>query len=151
MAQFAPQIAAFLAHYGYFAIFGLLTLGIVGKTLFDAEHTDDESDAVGRNLSTVMRYLTGILRSPIRPPFSYIPWWRRDVVKALALGAKAVMIGRAYLWGLAAGGEAGVTNVLQILRSGIDEGLLGLGRASIHDLVPDDLIIPPDFTRASKQ
>ena len=35
-----------------------------------------------------------------------------DVVKALALGAKAVLIGRAYLWGMAAGGEAGVSNVL---------------------------------------
>ena len=70
-----------------------------------------------------------------------------DVVKALALGAKAVLIGRAYLWGMAAGGEAGVANVLQILRSGIDEALLGLGRSSIHELVRDDLIIPPDFTR----
>ena len=62
-------------------------------------------------------------------------------------GAKAVLIGRAYLWGMAAGGETGVTNVLQILRSGIDEALLGLGRSSIHELVRDDLIIPPDFTR----
>jgi membrane protein DedA with SNARE-associated domain len=35
MAQFAPQIAAFLAHYGYFAIFGLLTLGIVGPWIPD--------------------------------------------------------------------------------------------------------------------
>jgi pre-mycofactocin synthase len=73
-----------------------------------------------------------------------------DVVKALALGAKAVMIGRAYLWGLAAGGEKGVTNVLQILRSGIEESLLGLGRASVHDVVADDLIIPSDFTHALK-
>ncbi|MBV9312430.1 MAG: mycofactocin biosynthesis FMN-dependent deaminase MftD [Pseudonocardia sp.] len=70
-----------------------------------------------------------------------------DVVKALALGARAVMIGRAYLWGMAANGEAGVANVLSILRSGIDEALLGLGRASIHDLVRDDLIIPATFTR----
>jgi L-lactate dehydrogenase (cytochrome) len=70
-----------------------------------------------------------------------------DVVKALALGAKAVLIGRAYLWGMAANGEAGVTNVLEILRGGINEALLGLGRSSIHELVPDDLIIPPDFTR----
>jgi hypothetical protein len=43
-----------------------------------------------------------------------------DVVKAVALGAKAVMIGRAYLWGLAANGQAGVENVLDILRGGID-------------------------------
>jgi L-lactate dehydrogenase (cytochrome) len=72
-----------------------------------------------------------------------------DVVKALALGARAVMIGRAYLWGMAAGGQAGVANVLQILRSGIDEALLGLGRSSIHDLVPDDVIVPPGFDRAA--
>jgi L-lactate dehydrogenase (cytochrome) len=71
-----------------------------------------------------------------------------DVVKALALGARAVMIGRAYLWGLAAGGERGVSNVLEILRSGIDEALLGLGRASVRDLVREDLIIPEDFTTA---
>jgi L-lactate dehydrogenase (cytochrome) len=71
-----------------------------------------------------------------------------DVVKALALGARAVMIGRAYLWGMAAAGEKGVTNVLEILRSGVDEALLGLGRASVHDLVPDDLIVPPHFTRS---
>jgi isopentenyl diphosphate isomerase/L-lactate dehydrogenase-like FMN-dependent dehydrogenase len=70
-----------------------------------------------------------------------------DVVKALALGARAVLIGRAYLWGMAANGEAGVTNVLQILRSGIDEALLGLGRSSVHDLVPEDLIVPAGFTR----
>ena len=63
-----------------------------------------------------------------------------DVVKALALGARAVMIGRAYLWGLAANGQAGVENVLDILRGGIDSALLGLGRASIHDLAPDDVI-----------
>jgi heme/flavin dehydrogenase (mycofactocin system) len=70
-----------------------------------------------------------------------------DVVKALALGAQAVMIGRAYLWGLAANGQAGVENVLDILRSGIESALLGLGHGSIHDLTADDLIIPPDFTR----
>ena len=62
-----------------------------------------------------------------------------DVVKALALGARAVMIGRPYLWGLAANGQAGVENVLDILRSGIDSALLGLGRASVHDLSPSDL------------
>ena len=44
------------------------------------------------------------------------------------------MIGRAYLWGLAANGQAGVENVLDVLRGGIDSALMGLGRASVHDL-----------------
>jgi L-lactate dehydrogenase (cytochrome) len=68
-----------------------------------------------------------------------------DVVKAMALGAKAVMIGRAYLWGLAANGERGVQNVLSILKAGVNEALLGLGRASVHDLTREDVIVPPDF------
>jgi L-lactate dehydrogenase (cytochrome) len=67
------------------------------------------------------------------------------VVKALALGARAVMIGRAYLWGLAANGERGVQNVLSILKAGVNEALLGLGRASVHDLTREDVIVPPDF------
>ncbi|MET8896200.1 pre-mycofactocin synthase MftD [Streptomyces albogriseolus] len=70
-----------------------------------------------------------------------------DVVKALALGARAVMIGRAYLWGLAAGGQTGVENVLDILRGGIDSALLGLGRSSVQELTRDDVVIPPGFTR----
>jgi L-lactate dehydrogenase (cytochrome) len=70
-----------------------------------------------------------------------------DVVKALAFGAKAVMIGRAYLWGMAANGETGVKNVLAILRAGIDEALLGMGKSSVHELTREDLIIPPDFRR----
>ena len=71
-----------------------------------------------------------------------------DVVKALALGARAVMIGRAYLWGLAANGQAGVENVLDILRGGIDSALMGLGRASVHDLVASDVLVPEGFARA---
>ncbi|GFG72570.1 pre-mycofactocin synthase MftD [Mycolicibacter senuensis] len=71
-----------------------------------------------------------------------------DVVKALALGARAVMIGRAYLWGLAAAGQPGVENVLDILRGGVDSALMGLGRASVHDLSADDIVIPPGFARA---
>ena len=68
-----------------------------------------------------------------------------DVVKSLALGARAVMIGRAYLWGLAANGQAGVENVLDILRGGIDACLLGLAKSDISQLSPADVIIPRDF------
>jgi pre-mycofactocin synthase len=70
-----------------------------------------------------------------------------DVAKALALGAKAVMIGRAYLWGLAANGQAGVENVLDLLRDGLGSALTGLGRDSVADLARDDLVIPPGFER----
>jgi heme/flavin dehydrogenase (mycofactocin system) len=70
-----------------------------------------------------------------------------DVAKALALGAKAVMIGRAYLWGLAANGQAGVENVLDLLRDGLGSALIGLGHTSIDQLDPGDLVIPPGFER----
>jgi L-lactate dehydrogenase (cytochrome)/glycolate oxidase len=70
-----------------------------------------------------------------------------DVVKAVALGARSVMIGRAYLWALAANGQAGVENVLDIIRNGIDSTLYGLGHSSIHDLSPDDVVMPAGFTR----
>ncbi|WP_415974002.1 pre-mycofactocin synthase MftD [Rhodococcus sp. 077-4] len=70
-----------------------------------------------------------------------------DVVKALALGARAVLIGRAYLWGLSAGGQAGVENVLDILRGGVDSAVLGLGHTSVHDLSPSDVVMAPGFDR----
>ncbi|MGX4694999.1 pre-mycofactocin synthase MftD [Streptomyces sp. JNUCC 63] len=72
-----------------------------------------------------------------------------DVAKALALGARAVLIGRAYLWGLAANGQAGVENVLDILRGGLDSAVLGLGHSSVHELSPDDLVVPDGFTRTA--
>jgi isopentenyl diphosphate isomerase/L-lactate dehydrogenase-like FMN-dependent dehydrogenase len=57
-----------------------------------------------------------------------------DVVKALALGARACLIGRPWLFGLAAGGEAGVSMVLEILRAELDRALALLGRPSIAGL-----------------
>jgi L-lactate dehydrogenase (cytochrome)/glycolate oxidase len=70
-----------------------------------------------------------------------------DVVKAIALGANAVMIGRAYLWGLAAAGQGGVENVLDVLRGGIDSALLGLGKSDIKELDRTDVVAPTDFFR----
>jgi hypothetical protein len=69
----------------------------------------------------------------------------RGETKALALGARALLVGRAYLWGLAASGERGVLNVLEILRSGIEETLGALGRPSVADLWPADLLIADGF------
>ena len=70
-----------------------------------------------------------------------------DVVKALALGADAVMIGRASLWGLAANGQAGVENVLDLLRSGMEAALRGMGKASLQELTREDVMLPPGFLR----
>jgi len=61
-----------------------------------------------------------------------------------------VLIGRAYLWGMAAAGQHGVTNVLEVLRQGIDSTLLGLGKSGIDDLSRDDLIIPEGFALSPK-
>ena len=74
-----------------------------------------------------------------------------DVVKAVALGAKCVMIGRAYLWGLAANGQAGVENVLDLMRDGLGSAMVGLGRPSVSELSRDDLVIPPGFERSLGQ
>ena len=57
-----------------------------------------------------------------------------DALKALALGARAVLIGRAMLWGLAAAGEDGVSHVLHLLRSEVELGLGLLGCASPADV-----------------
>jgi L-lactate dehydrogenase (cytochrome) len=57
-----------------------------------------------------------------------------DVLKALALGARACMAGRAFLYGLAADGEAGVREAIAILRSEIDLGLALMGLSSVQAL-----------------
>lgn len=57
-----------------------------------------------------------------------------DVVKAIALGARAVLIGRPYLWGLAVDGEAGVARVLQLLRDEIALAMALAGRPTVPEL-----------------
>ena len=57
-----------------------------------------------------------------------------DIVKAVALGATAGMVGRAYLYGLGAGGEAGVDHVLTLLRSGVERTMALCGHATVDAL-----------------
>jgi (S)-mandelate dehydrogenase len=63
-----------------------------------------------------------------------------DIVKALALGAKAVLIGRATLYGTAAGGEAGAARVLSLLEQEIDRSLALLGCRDVPSLRRDHLV-----------
>jgi 4-hydroxymandelate oxidase len=59
-----------------------------------------------------------------------------EIVKALALGANAVCIGRPYLWGLGAFGQAGVERVLAILRNETRAAMQQLGAPTLKDLTP---------------
>jgi 4-hydroxymandelate oxidase len=60
-----------------------------------------------------------------------------DIVKALALGARAVAIGRPVIWGLAAAGQEGVARVLETLRAELDQTLALCGCGSLHDVTRD--------------
>ncbi len=60
-----------------------------------------------------------------------------DVLKALALGANAVLVGRAFVWGLAVGGEKGVTQVLSMLRNELELAMALCGCRSISDVGPE--------------
>jgi isopentenyl diphosphate isomerase/L-lactate dehydrogenase-like FMN-dependent dehydrogenase len=60
-----------------------------------------------------------------------------DVLKALALGAKAVLLGRPVLWGLALGGQQGVERVLDTLRRELDLAMALAGCASVGEVTRD--------------
>src|SRR6266498_1453091 len=68
-----------------------------------------------------------------------------DIVKALCLGARAVLVGRAYAYGLGAGGGAGVARAIEILRSDLARTLKLLGCASIAELGPSYVEVPADW------
>jgi len=105
----------------------------------------------GNNLDTTpspLRFLPSVVSAVgDRAEVTFDSGVRRgtDVLKALALGASSVMIGRPWLYGLAADGERGVFEVLETFRSTIERALVGLGKSSIRDVNVDDLVIPEGF------
>ena len=74
-----------------------------------------------------------------------------DVVKALAIGARAVLIGRAYAYGLAADGERGVTQAVDILTAGIRRTLKLLGCSAVRDLDRSVIDVPPLWRSQERQ
>jgi isopentenyl diphosphate isomerase/L-lactate dehydrogenase-like FMN-dependent dehydrogenase len=72
-----------------------------------------------------------------------------DIIKALALGASAVLVGRATLYGTAVGGEAGAVRAIGLLREEIDRMLALLGCRSVADLGPQYLVLPPNFGKCA--
>lgn len=73
-----------------------------------------------------------------------------DVLKAVALGAKAALLGRAYLYPLLAAGEQGVRHILELFRRQMDEALAFLGVRSVHDLDPSFVELPPYWAHAAR-
>jgi L-lactate dehydrogenase (cytochrome)/(S)-mandelate dehydrogenase len=129
-------------------------------------HPDDAAEAVRRGLDGVIvsnhggrqldgavaavEALSGVVEAVAgRIPVLIDGGIRRgvDVVAALALGAKACLIGRPQLWGLSVAGEAGVAAVLEIFRREIDRAMGLCGAARIADL-GRDLLFRPSADRA---
>jgi L-lactate dehydrogenase (cytochrome) len=73
-----------------------------------------------------------------------------DIVKALALGARAVLVGRAYVYGLGAGGGPGVTRAIEILRADLFRTLRLLGCGSIAELDRAFLDLPSGWPKAAR-
>lgn len=69
----------------------------------------------------------------------------QDVLKALAMGAHGTMIGRSYIYGLGAMGEAGVTKVLEVIRKELDITMALCGERDVKELGRQNLLIPKDF------
>jgi L-lactate dehydrogenase (cytochrome) len=69
----------------------------------------------------------------------------QDVLKALALGAKGTMIGRAYIHGLGAMGEAGVTKALEVIQKEMDITMALCGEKSVQNMGRHNLLVPEDF------
>ncbi|MEX0285236.1 MAG: L-lactate dehydrogenase [Paracoccaceae bacterium] len=69
----------------------------------------------------------------------------QDVLKALALGAKGTYIGRAFVYGLGAGGQAGVAKALEIIHKELDTTMALCGETNVSDLGRHNLLVPEDF------
>lgn len=69
----------------------------------------------------------------------------QDILKALALGADGTMIGRSYIYGLGAMGEAGVTKALEVMQKELDTTMALCGERDIRNLGAHNLLVPKDF------
>ena len=70
----------------------------------------------------------------------------QDVLKATAMGAKGTMIGRSYIYGLGAMGQAGVTKALEVMQKELDISMGLCGRANLSDVGRDILMVPEGFS-----
>jgi pre-mycofactocin synthase len=136
---------------GPFMVKGILTSEDARRAVDAGATAIGVSNHGGNNLDTTpspLRFLPGVVEAVGgQAEVTFDSGVRRgaDVVKVLALGARAALIGRSWFFGLAADGARGVYEVLESYRLSIDRTLIGLGKSSIKDLSPDDLIVPDGY------
>lgn len=136
---------------GHFMVKGILSPDDARRAVDAGATAIGVSNHGGNNLDTTpspLRFLPGVVQAVgDQAEITFDSGIRRgaDVVKVLALGAKVALIGRSWFFGLAADGERGVHEVLEAYRLSIDRTLIGLGKSSIHDLTPDDVIVPDEY------
>lgn len=136
---------------GPFMVKGILVPDDARRALDAGATTIGVSNHGGNNLDTTpspLRFLPPVVRAVgDQAEVTFDSGVRRgtDVLKALALGASSVMIGRPWFYGLAAAGERGVYEILDMFRHSIERALLGVGKSSIHDVTVRDLVIPDGF------
>lgn len=128
---------------GKFAVKGISTpedaqrvIGIGGDAVWVSNHGGRQLDTAPATIDTLPRIADAVAG---KAEIILDGGVRRgsDIVKALALGANAVAIGRAYLYGLAAGGEAGVARALAILEDEVKRTMALLGRTRVNALTRD--------------
>jgi isopentenyl diphosphate isomerase/L-lactate dehydrogenase-like FMN-dependent dehydrogenase len=104
----------------------------------DAIIVSNHGGRVEDGVSATIDVLPDIVAAAGRMPVLVDSGFRRgsDIVKALAIGAKAVCIGRPYLWGLGAFGQPGVERVLTILRAETRAAMAQIGAPSLKELTP---------------
>jgi heme/flavin dehydrogenase (mycofactocin system) len=137
--------------HGPFMVKGILSPDDARRAVDAGATAIGVSNHGGNNLDTTpspLRFLPAVVQAVgSQAEITFDSGIRRgaDVVKVIALGAKAALIGRSWFFGLAADGERGVYEVLEAYRVSIDRTLIGLGKSSINDLTPDDLVVPDDY------
>ena len=150
---------------GLFFLFGVTPMAIVGGIAYDASKdleagvgirfqgvAQNIADKIDRNLFE--RYGDVQVFGLNRVVFNRSDWFKTseetsDIVKAMCLGAQAVLIGRAYAYGLAAAGEPGVARAIEILRADVIRTMKLLGCASVQQLDRSYVDIPRDWRSAA--
>jgi len=143
---------------GPLVVKGVMTVDDAGRAFDEGADALVCSNHGGRILDGVTSTLSAL------PPIAELAAKRRkdvlvdggirtggDIVKALALGARAVLVARPFWWGLAVGGEAGVSQVFDILTRELDSTMTMIGRATVRELdanVVREMPVPfSDFRR----